>query len=159
MSSGSRAADPFKNSLLEWDASCKVESWWSFCECLKEENGIVEVWFEVERVVESEEIAAIFEREREMWRCQEGEVVGSWAPGFCYPFGIKLWLHFIQKKKREKKKEKRKFDKWYLYLNCYAHGRVLRIDIHMEEFLVLHLNNSTTCFSHLIATKSFNFTT
>lgn len=72
MSSGSRAADPFKNSLLEGDASCKVESWWSFCESLKEgrgvENGIVEVWFEVERVVESEEIAAIFHREREKER-------------------------------------------------------------------------------------------
>lgn len=68
----------------------------------------MEVWFEVERLVESEEIAAIFEREREMTRCQEGEVVGSWAPGFVIHLGLSYGCISFKKRKEKTKKGKKK---------------------------------------------------
>lgn len=59
MRSGSRAADPFKKSLLERQVRCKLEYWGSLGESLKEERvGL-----------NSEEIAAMFEVwERERYR-------------------------------------------------------------------------------------------
>ena len=65
MRSGSRAADPFKKSLLERQVRCKLEYWGSLGESLKEERGV-----ENDGVgLNSEEIAAMFEVwERERYR-------------------------------------------------------------------------------------------
>lgn len=94
MTSGSRATDPFKNSLLERALSCKLESWWGLGENFREErgveNGIFEGGFGVERMVESEEIAAIFEvkrKTRERFEGMSRELVGQ----LCSPiFVIRL---------------------------------------------------------------------
>lgn len=101
MRSGSRAADPFKKSLLERQVRCKLESWGSFGESLKEERGV-----ENDGVgLNSEEIAAMFE----VWERDRGDIkkdgqLGVWILDFVYPFWMKLWLHFIQNKIRKRKK-------------------------------------------------------